>query len=323
MTRVVVAEIPENAGRELSVERSILGPDIELVHYACDGNEDRLTAACLDADAVLTDYSPFSRKVIEQLPRCRLISVAATGYDKVDLKAAADAGIRVCAIDEYCTDEVADHAMLLMLALCRRLPEYHEQVQKDKRWQFDALSGLARMRDLALGIVGFGKIGQALARRAGGFGLKLMAYDPFPNEEKATDLGVRLCGLDQLFSEANIISLNCGLSANNKHLLDASAFRKMNQKPFVINCARGALIDEAALVEALDNGNISGAGLDVLGEESPDLRTSKLTGRGNVILTPHVAFYSDASILENRRISTGNIRLFLDGKHENVRRYVL
>jgi D-3-phosphoglycerate dehydrogenase len=323
MTRVVVAEIPENAGRELSVERSILGPDIELVHYACDGNEDRLTAACLDADAVLTDYSPFSRKVIEQLPRCRLISVAATGYDKVDLKAAADAGIRVCAIDEYCTDEVADHAMLLMLALCRRLPEYHEQVQKDKRWQFDSLSGLARMRDLALGIVGFGKIGQALARRAGGFGLKLMAYDPFPNEEKAADLGVRLCGLDQLFSEANIISLNCGLSANNKHLLDASAFRKMNQKPFVINCARGALIDEAALVEALDNGNISGAGLDVLGEESPDLRTSKLTGRGNVILTPHVAFYSDASILENRRISTGNIRLFLDGKHENVRRYVL
>lgn len=323
MTRVVVAEIPENAGRELSVERSILGPDIELVHYACDGNEDRLTAACLDADAVLTDYSPFSRKVIEQLPRCRLISVAATGYDKVDLKAAADAGIRVCAIDEYCTDEVADHAMLLMLALCRRLPEYHEQVQKGKRWQFDSLSGLARMRDLALGIVGFGKIGQALARRAGGFGLKLMAYDPFPNEEKAADLGVRLCGLDQLFSEANIISLNCGLSANNKHLLDASAFRKMNQKPFVINCARGALIDEAALVEALDNGNISGAGLDVLGEESPDLRTSKLTGRGNVILTPHVAFYSDASILENRRISTGNIRLFLDGKHENVRRYVL
>lgn len=323
MTRVVVAEIPENAGRELSVERSILGPDIELVHYACDGNEDRLTVACLDADAVLTDYSPFSRKVIEQLPRCRLISVAATGYDKVDLKAAADAGIRVCAIDEYCTDEVADHAMLLMLALCRRLPEYHEQVQKDKRWQFDSLSGLARMRDLALGIVGFGKIGQALARRAGGFGLKLMAYDPFPNEEKAADLGVRLCGLDQLFSEANIISLNCGLSANNKHLLDASAFRKMNQKPFVINCARGALIDEAALVEALDNGNISGAGLDVLGEESPDLRTSKLTGRGNVILTPHVAFYSDASILENRRISTGNIRLFLDGKHENVRRYVL
>ncbi len=323
MTRVVVAEIPENAGRELSVERSILGPDIELVHYACDGNEDRLTAACLDADAVLTDYSPFSRKVIEQLPRCRLISVAATGYDKVDLKAAADAGIRVCAIDEYCTDEVADHAMLLMLALCRRLPEYHEQVQKDKRWQFDSLSGLARMRDLALGIVGFGKIGQALARRADGFGLKLMAYDPFPNEEKAADLGVRLCGLDQLFSEANIISLNCGLSANNKHLLDASAFRKMNQKPFVINCARGALIDEAALVEALDNGNISGAGLDVLGEESPDLRTSKLTGRGNVILTPHVAFYSDASILENRRISTGNIRLFLDGKHENVRRYVL
>jgi len=317
-------KFPKTRGAsELSIERSILGPDIELVHYSCDGNEDHLIAACLGADVVLTDYSPLSSRVIEQLPQCRLISVAATGYNSIDLEAAAAAGIRVCAIDEYCTDEVADHVMLLMLALCRRLPEYHEQVQRDQRWQFDSLSGLARLRDMTLGIVGFGKIGQAVARRAVGFGLELIAYDPFPNQEKAADLGVRLCRLDQLVAEANIISLNCGLSATNEHLLDASAFKKMKQRPFVINCARGALIDETALVEALDTGKISGAGLDVLSEESPNLRSSKLTGRGNVILTPHVAFYSDASILENRRISSANIRSFLDGKHDNVRRYVL
>ncbi len=323
MTRIVVAEIPGNAGRDLAVERSILGAGIDLAHYTCDGNEDHLIEACRDADAVLTDYSPFTSKVIAQLSRCRLVSVAATGYDNVDVGAAKKAGIRVCAIDEYCTDEVADHALLLMLALCRRLPEYHEQVQKELRWQFDTLTGLARMRDLTLGIVGFGRIGQAVARRARGFGMQLIAFDPYPNHEMAAKLGVRFCDLETLFAEANIISLNCGLSGNNQKLLNPAAFRQMKQKPFVINCARGALIDEAALLDALDSGQISGAGLDVLGEESPDLQSSKLRGRSNVILTPHVAFYSDASILENRRISASNIRYFLDGEHDEVRRYVL
>ena len=322
MTRVLVAEIPENAGRDLAVERAILGAGIELVQYACSGDEDSLIKACRDADVVSTDYSPLTSKVIRGLTRCRLISVAATGYDNVDLDAARQAGIRVCAIDEYCTDEVADHVMLLMLALCRRLPEYHEQVQQELRWQFDAFAGLARMRELTLGIVGFGRIGQAVARRARGFGMQLIAFDPCPNREIAAELGVRLCELETLFAEANVISLNCGLSDGNRNLLDATAFRQMKNKPFVINCARGALVDEAALLDALDSGQVSGAGLDVLAEESPDLQSSPLRGRNNVILTPHVAFYSDASILENRRVSASNIRHFLDGEHDRVRRYV-
>ncbi len=322
MTQVVVAETPENADRDLDIERSILGPDVELVHYACDGDEDHLISACRGADAILTDYSPFTRKVIEQLEKCRLISIAATGYGSVDLSAAGDAGIRVCAIDEYCTDEVADHALLLMLALCRRLPEYHEQVQEEGRWQFDSLHGLARMGELTLAIIGFGKIGQAVARRARSFGTTVIAYDPFPDDNAAADLGVQFCELAELYFRADILSLNCGLSAENEHLIDADAFSQMKRNPLLVNCARGALIDEVALVTALDTGQISGAGLDVLDDESPDLRSSKLTGRSNVIITPHVAFYSDASILDNRRISTNNIRNFLDGKHEEVRRYI-
>ena len=322
MTRVVVAEIPENADRDLSVERSILGSDVELVRHSLDGNEGHLVSACRDADIILTDYAPLTRRVIEQLQRCQLISVAATGYNCVDIEAAAEAGISVCAIDEYCTDEVADHALLLMLALCRRLPEYHDQVQNENRWQFDALAGLKRMRDMTLGIVGFGKIGQAVARRARGFGMVILAYDPYPDEVAASALAVQFCELADLFADADIISLNCGLSADNKHLIDAKTIQQMRRSPILINCARGALIDEAALVSALDTGQVSAAGLDVLAEESPDLRASKLTGRTNVILTPHVAFYSDASMLENREISTSNIRNFLDGRHENVRRYI-
>jgi len=323
MTRVVLAETPEGAGRDLSVERSILGPDVELVQYVCDGDEDQLASACKDADVILTAFSPLTQAVIKRLPRCRLISITATGFGNVNLEAAADAGIRVCAIDECCTEEVADHAILLMLALCRRLPEYHAQVQEDRRWQFDSLQGLSRMRDLTLGIVGFGRIGQAVARRAHGFGLSIIAFDPYPNDDVATELGVRFATLTELYAEADIISLNCGLTNDNEHLVNAHAFQKMLRKPVIINCARGALIDEEALMDALDTGRISGAGLDVLREESPDMSASRLLGRDNVILTPHVAFYSDASMLDNRRISTANVRHFLDGKDEEVRRYVL
>jgi lactate dehydrogenase-like 2-hydroxyacid dehydrogenase len=323
MTRIVVAEVSENTGRELDIERSILGPDVEVEHYVCDGDEDHLIAACENADAVLTDYSPFTRRVLGQLRNTKLISVAATGYDCVDLDAAAETGIRVCAIDEYCTDEVADHAILLMLALCRRLPEYHEQVQKEHRWQFDSLAGLARMSDLTLGIVGFGKIGQAIAKRALGFGMTVLAQDPYPDEQAARALGVRLCELQELYADSNIISLNCGLTPDNQQMINADAIALMLRKPIIINCARGALVDEAALINALDSGQISGAGLDVLDDESPDLRSSNLIGRSNVILTPHVAFYSDASILDNRRISTSNIKYYLEGNHDEVRRYVL
>ena len=322
MTLAVLADTPENSGRDLDLERSILGADVELVEYVCDGDERRLAAACADADIILTAFSPLTRFVIDQLRRCRLISVSATGYGNVDLEAAASAGIRVCAIDEYCTDEVADHAVLLMLALSRQLIEYHDQVQVDKRWQFDSLQGLSRMSDLTLGIIGFGRIGQAVARRAFGFGLSIVAFDPYPNEGVASELGVRFCGLPELYSEADIISLNCGLTTDNEHLINTRAFQQMKRKPVIINCARGALIDEAALLKALDTGQISGAGLDVLCDESPDLSSSPLVGRSNVILTPHVAFYSDASMLDNRRISTANVRNFLDGKDDDVRRYI-
>jgi len=322
MTLIVLADTPENSGRDLDLERSILGADVELVEYFCDGSEDKLVAACVDADVILTAFSPLTRNVIEQLPRCRLISISATGYGNVDLEAAASAGIRVCAIDEYCTDEVADHAILLMLALSRQLIEYHDQVQVGKRWQFNSLQGLSRMSELTLGIIGFGRIGQAVARRAFGFGLSIVAFDPYPNEDAASKLGVRFCDLPQLYSEADVISLNCGLTTDNEHLIDTRAFQQMKRKPVIINCARGALIDEEALAQALDTGQISGAGLDVLRDESPDLGSSPLVGRSNVILTPHVAFYSDASMLDNRRISTANVRNFLDGKDDDVRRYI-
>jgi len=322
MTRVVITELPSHAGRDLGVEQSILGRDVELVHHYCGGDENELISVCRDADVVLTDLLTFTREVIEEMRRCQLISIAGTGYSNVDLSAAHDASISVCAIDEYCTDEVADHVILLMLALSRRLIEYHEKVQIEKLWQFDSVTSLSRLRDKTLGIIGFGRIGQAIARRAQGFGMTILANDHHQAEHANASLDVQFCDLPTLLNSSDVISLNCNLSDGDDNLIDADAFARMSRKPILINCARGGLVDETAMLDALDSGQISGAGLDVLRDEPPDLKSSKFAGRSNVILTPHVAFYSDESILESRQISARNIRNFLDGAHENVRRYI-
>ncbi len=314
MTTIVVIEGPENAGRVLTIEQPILGDGVDIVRTVYDGDDRATVRTCRNADVVLTDYIPFPRAVMQQLPRLKLISVAATGYDNIDVAAARDQGIRVCAIDEYCTEEVADHAMMLMLALGRRLIDYHIQVQEQHRWQYDSLNGLPRFSDLTLGVVGFGRIGRAVAKRAQAFGMSVMVHDPFVEEASFS--------LEEVLAQADIITLHCSLSADNRNLIDKSAFHRMRKAPMLINVARGGLIVEADLAWALDEGLVSAAGLDVLQEEPPDLEQSALTGRPNVILTPHVAFYSDASIRENRSLSAQNIRYFLDGNNEAVRKYV-
>lgn len=317
MTILLVAEIPENADRDLSIEREILGPDIEIRRFAYRDDDDELVASCEDAECILTDFVPFSRNVISRLSRCRLISVSATGFSTVDIGAAADANISVIAIDEYCTNEVADHTMTLILALSRQLMTYHRQVQDDQSWQFDSISGLNRLSGQTLGIIGLGRIGQAVAARAVGFGLNVIAHDPFSKSGEYT-----LCDLDRLYSESDIITLHCNLTGDNRQFMDRRAFRSMERAPMIINVARGGLINERDLVDALDDGLISAAGIDVLTDESPDLQASGLLGRDNVIVTPHVAFYSDASMLENRTISASNIRHHLDGNHSAVRKYI-
>ena len=322
MTRIVIAKVSDHAWSDLAVEQAILGADTELVPLLCADSEELLISVCRAADVVLTDLAPLTRRVISELHRCQLISIAGTGYSNVDMEAAKEANISVCAIEEYCTDEVADHVMLMTLTLCRRLLEYHYQVQEKKLWLPASLTGLSRLRDMTMGIVGFGRIGRAVAERARGFGMTILAHDHQVGTNATHDAGVRFCDLPTLLANSDVISLNCSMSPENRNLIGADAFEQMSRQPILINCARGELIDEDALVAALDRGQISGAGLDVLCGEPPDLDNSRFMGRSNVIVTPHVAFNSDMSVSASRGISARNIRNFLDGRHENVRQYV-
>jgi D-3-phosphoglycerate dehydrogenase len=320
--RIVFAEMPEAEGRDLSEERRHLPADARIERFTYRGDREALAAACREADAILTDYVPFDGTLLARLERCRIISVAATGWDCVDVAAAAARGIRVAAVGEYCTDEVADHTLALILALERRLLDYHRQVQAAQDWRWNTVSGIRRLAGATLGLVGFGRIGQAVARRARGFGLEVIATDPRLDADAIRRAGAEPVSFERLLARADIVSLHCNLDASSRGLVDRAAFAKMRRRPRLVNVARGALVVEADLVAALDAGRVSGAALDVLAEDSPDLGHHPLVGRRDVILTPHVAFYSEAALDDLMRISAANIRAFLEGRPEDVFRLV-
>ena len=314
--------MPEAEGRDLSIERQQFPDGAHVATFTYRGDRDALVEACRRADAILTDYVPFDRAVLQALERCRIISVAATGWDCVDTAAAAERGIAVSAVGEYCTDEVADHTLALLLALNRQIVAYHEQVQKGRSWRWNEITGIRRLAGQTLGIIGFGRIGRAVCRRALGFGLFVLACDPLVDAATITSHGAEPADLDVILADADIISLHSHLDAASRGVLDRAAFARMRRKPLLLNVARGALIVESDLVEALDRGQIAGAGLDVLTEDSPDLARHPLAGRRDVLLTPHVAFYSESALADLRRISARNIRAFLDGRPADVFRLV-
>lgn len=319
---IVFAEMPEAAGRDLSIEREHLPAAARIEHFIYRGDQGTLIAACRDADAIVTDYVPFDLPVLQHLDRCRIISVAATGWDCVDVRAAAERGIRVSSVGEYCTDEVADHTLALLLALNRQLLAYHHQVQDGRDWRWNAVHGVKRLSGQTLGLIGFGRIGQAVCRRARGFGLSILACDPMVDAATASRHGADAAGLEELLARADIISLHCNLSATNRGLLNRATFALMQRRPLLLNVARGGLVVEPDLVEALDQRLVAGAALDVLAEDSPDLLRHPLAGRPDVLLTPHVAFYSESALADLRRISARNVRAFLEGRLDEVFRLV-
>ena len=320
--RIVFAEMPEAEGRDLSIERRELPEGAEVATYTHRGDREALAAACRGAAAILTDYVPFDRAMLARLDQCRIISVAATGWDCVDTAAAAERGIAVAAVGEYCTDEVADHTLALLLALERRLRDYDRQVQSGHSWRWNDVQGIERLAGRTLGLVGFGRIGQAVCRRALRFGLPVLPCAPRVDVETVRRHGAEPASFEEVLARADILSLHSNLDAGSRGLIDRKAFAQMRRRPVLINVARGGLVVEADLVAALDAGQLRGAALDVLAEDSPDLGHHPLVGRRDVLLTPHVAFYSESALNDLRRISAANIRAFLDGRPGDVFRLV-
>ncbi len=251
--------------------------------------------------------------MIEQLGNCRVITRMSVGIDHVDLDAATDRGIVVSHCPDYCTDEVADHAMALILALNRRIVETNEDLHKgawvDRSYYTQQIlrGPMPPLRELTLGIVGFGRIGRAVWRRATPFGLRIVVNDPYLDSAVAAEAGVELLSLDELAAQSDIITLHCPLTDETRGMIDSAFFDKVKPRAVLVNTARGGLVDMDAIAAALTDGRLAAAGLDVVVPE-PLPSDSPLYALPNVILTPHAAYYSERSRVQVR-IDTLNAAL--------------
>ncbi|HVQ74439.1 MAG TPA: C-terminal binding protein [Candidatus Binatia bacterium] len=253
------------------------------------GTEDEFVKAARDADALYAKGRPITRRMIDGLERCRVISLGSVGVDSVDVAAATARGIPVTNVPDTFIEEVADHALTLILATFRRLV-VQDRLVREGRWREGRpmLLEHPRLMGQTLGLIAFGHVARAVAVRARGFGLHMVAYDPYVEELVMPQYGVEPVGLTELLQRSDIISMHAPATPEAHHLLTEEHFRLMKPSALFINTGRGPTVDEGALVKALQEGWIAGAGLDVL-EQEPPAPSNPLLGMDNVILTAHVA----------------------------------
>jgi len=270
--------------------------------------EEDLIRECKDAEGLLIQYAPLTRKVLGQLPRCKVLSRYGVGVDSIDLKAATDFGIIVANVPDYCVDEVAIQAVTLFMALIRKTVFFDQKVRAG-HWDFTEGGPIHRIRGRTMGLVGCGKIGMEVAKMASTLGMQVLAFDPYIQKAE----GIRLVDLATLLEESDFISIHCPLNESTRHLIGEKAFLQMKKRPLIVNTSRGPIIDGTALIEALKGGLISGAGLDVLEKEPLDPQSPMLKME-NVIFSPHMGFYSEESIRELNRRTAENVADVLLGK---------
>lgn len=296
----------------------VLG-DYSQVTFIPSPTEEDIIKNCKDADALISLYEPIGAKVMDNLPDLKLISLLSIGFDTIDIDYARKKNIYVSNNPNYCIEEVADHTVAFILALNRRLFEYNRAVKEEKIWQYHNIKGnIHRLSKQTLGLAGFGKIAQNVAKRMKAFGCEILAYDPYIDKEVGERYGVRMVSLDELLENSHIISLHMPLNDSTKNFFNRDVFSKMKKSPIFINCARGGVVDEEALLEALDKGWVSAAGLDVLSTEEPDLENCEFVKRDNVILTPHAAFYSVESNEEAQILAAKHVEYFIKGQLEKI-----
>jgi D-3-phosphoglycerate dehydrogenase len=279
---------------------------------AASPSADDILAVARDADAILVTYAKLPGELLRQLTRCKAIGRFGLGVDNIDLPAAKALSIAVNYVPDYCLREVSDHAMVLLLALARKVTLANKLVQSG-RWEVPPLVPLRRLEGQVLGLVGFGNIPRTLAPKAKAFGLKVLAHDPYVAKEALRAAGVESVSFDDLLARSDFISVHAPLLPATRGLMNASAFAKMKKGACLINTARGPLVDEAALVAALDSGHLGGAALDVVTTE-PLPKDSPLLGRDNVILTPHTAFYSVEALEELQSKCASDVARVLSGE---------
>jgi D-3-phosphoglycerate dehydrogenase len=302
-------------GTSFEHESVALDPiDAEIVPIFAD-DEESYAQQIADADAVIAGLKVrLTADVISKLKQCKIIQTTGIGFDRIDVDAATAAGIPVVNVPDVFTEEVADQAFALLLAVNRKVVYCHQMATSGKWSQTIAgMGSVPRIYGKTLGLVAFGNIARAVARRAKGFNLRVIAFDPFVKPEAMAELGVEPATLEQVFSESDFISAHAPHSKSTHHLISTPLFDLMKPSAILINTGRGPVVDEEALIAALRAGKLAGAGLDVLEQEPPD-PNNPLLSMPNVTVTPHVAAQSNESAVARRRRHGEEIARVLTGK---------
>ena len=300
-----------NPDYEPVIERRIItDAGYEFQSAQCTG-EDEVIEFAKDALGIINIYAVINERVAKNLKKCKIIARAGVGYDMIDVKACRENGIEVTNLPDYCTEEVSDHAVALLMAVQRRLLQHHKNVVSGK-W-VDTLAGpMRRLNTLTLGMIGFGLIGRRFAEKMRAIVPHIIAFDPYVRPELFEAIGVNRVELAEVLYQSDIISLHCPITPETQHIISADVIHRMTRKPIIINVSRGGLIDTQALVEGLKDDSITGAGLDVL--ETEPVPSGELLSLPNVILTPHAAWYSLESDYEDRTRPAEEILRVLRGE---------
>jgi D-3-phosphoglycerate dehydrogenase len=304
--QVIITDCDHGSIREEKEEFDRMGAELILAQAQ---KEDDLIRVCKETDGLLNQYALLTRKVLESLPKCKVISRYGVGVDSVDLKAATDLGVIVANVPDYCMDEVANQTIAMILTLIRKTAFFDRKV-KSGEWDFHQGIPIYRTSGKTLGLIGCGKIALEVAKRISAFGVRVIAFDPYIEKSHGV---VELKDIDTVLKESDFISIHCPLNDSTRHLIGKKEFKKMEKKPLLVNTSRGPIIDEKALIQALREGLLSGAGLDVLEKEPPDSKNPMLKME-NVVLSPHIGFYSAESISELKRRTAKNVADVLMGK---------
>ena len=309
--KVVITDFSEPDNTLEAEEFKVSGLDIELIRLNARSPED-LYPIVAEADALMVQWVKITRQVMRNLTQCKVISRYGIGVDMVDLEAATERGILVCNVPDFCIEEVSTHTIAFVLSLNRHILIHHAHVRSGK-WGGVAGGAPSRLSSQTVGIAGLGNIGRAVARKASCLGLKVLGYDPYVPTEQAHALGVELVGLDDLLRCSDYVTLHCPLTDETRHLIGKAQLALMKPSAYLINMARGPVVDQSALYQALTAGIIKGAALDVLEQEPPSL-DDPLLKLDNLIFTPHTASWTAESLEQLRRDTAHNVVAVLQGK---------
>jgi len=281
--------------------------DAEIIKGQCK-TEEELVRLARSADGIICQYAPFTAEVINTLEKCRVISRYGVGVDNIDIEAATEKGIMVAYVPDYCVEEVSNHAIAMIMDFARQISLF-DRSTRNRTWDVMLSKTINRLSEQTIGILGLGRIGSAVARKVQNFDIKIIANDPYA---KKMIEGVKMVNFQELIEKSDYITIHAPLNEQTRHIFTRKVFKQMKKSAYLINTARGGIVDQEALFKALKNEEIKGAALDVLEKEPPYWQA--IPQLRNLIITPHAAFYSESSLKELKNRTAQAVVEVLQGK---------